>query len=337
MKTELEDGISVIICCYNSSWVIARSLEALIRQRIPDDFKWEVILVDNNCSDSTCLIAEDVMRTSKIDFRIVKQPKPGLLNARIKGINEVKYRYTIYCDDDNLLDKNYVYVSYWIMKTIPDVGAFGGKGIPEFTVTPEPEVMEYLGGYAVGSQKNKSFLFGAGITVKTDIVRKIYESQKFYLTGRKGNLLLAGDDSELVMSLTLRGYKLYTSDDVSFVHVLAAKRLTYAYLKSMIYGFGISSSILDLSEVVFAKKSNALLRVFLQKTGSLIKQFLSKRTLKQEFIQIKNKGYFAGLRLWGYREVKQACQHFRRLRELYTDIEIDNNTHYIKAQQYYLE
>lgn len=333
MKLELKDGISVIICCYNSSWIIIRCLDALIKQRVPIDFKWEIVLVDNNCSDDTCQIAESFMQNFGVDFQIVKQPEPGLLNARIKGINEVKYQYTIYCDDDNLLDENYVYVAYQIMKTYPDAGAFGGKGIPEFTTTPEPEVMEYIGGYAVGSQKNKSYLFGAGITVKTEIVKEIYRNQKFYLTGRKGNVLLAGDDSELVFSLILRGYKLYTSDDVTYIHVLATKRLTFTYLKSMIHGFGLSTPILDLYEAVFIhQKKNALLSIFFQKTGSYIKQSLKKPSLKRDFIQIKNRGYFDGLRLWGYKTLRHIYIYIQNLQSQYADINIDNKTHYVVTQ-----
>lgn len=324
MMYKYDEGISVIICCYNSGWIISRCLEALKKQRIPNGIMWEVLLIDNNCTDKTCEIAAKVMQESNIDFSIIKEEKPGLLNARIKGINNARYCYSIFCDDDNLLEKDYVYSAFQIMKSHPDAGAFGGKGIPEFTTKPEPEVMEYLGGYAVGSQISKQYLYGAGITINTGVVKDIYQTQHFYLSGRKGNLLLAGDDTELVIAILVRGYKLYTSDEVLFTHVLAAKRLTFDYLKNMIHGFGISSSILDMYQAVLYGKENALLYVFIQKLGSYFKQCLKKPSLKSELIQIKNKGYFSGLKLLGYSTLRRANQDFLLIKRKLNKGKINN-------------
>ena len=85
-NSSLLDGISVIICCYNSDWIIARCLDALKAQIIPIDLLWEVVLVDNNCSDATVQIAKETMLDSGVDFSIVSEPEPGLMNARKRGI-----------------------------------------------------------------------------------------------------------------------------------------------------------------------------------------------------------------------------------------------------------
>jgi len=46
-------GVSIIICCYNSAWVIGWTLEALLAQRIRDIPSWEIIVVDNKSTDGT--------------------------------------------------------------------------------------------------------------------------------------------------------------------------------------------------------------------------------------------------------------------------------------------
>lgn len=56
------------------------------------------------------------------------------------------------------------------------------------------------------------------------------------MMGRKGNELLSGDDSELVMSIVLRGYKTYATDDIFFTHVLKASRLTEEYFHRLYKG-----------------------------------------------------------------------------------------------------
>ena len=95
MISKSVDGISVIICCYNSSWVISRCLDALKKQIVSEDINWEVVIVDNNCSDNTVEIANASLSTSGLDYTIVKESEPGLLNARKKGVSVVKYSFII--------------------------------------------------------------------------------------------------------------------------------------------------------------------------------------------------------------------------------------------------
>ena len=223
-------GISVIICCYNSAWVIARTLEGLKKQSFSSPIPYEIILVDNCCTDNTVEIAKDTMRDSGIEFQIIKEQKPGLVYARRRGIREAKYGYTIYCDDDNILCPTYVSTMANILATKPDVGAAGGKGVAEFCAEPAEIVNENLGCYAIGSQlENEDWLFGAGLAVRTDVVRNIYDNQRCYMMGRQGQKLLSGDDSELVMSIVLRGYRIFATDEITFTHVLKAERLTEEY------------------------------------------------------------------------------------------------------------
>ena len=230
----MNEGVSVIICCYNSDWIIARTLSALKKQIMPPGLKWEILLVDNNCVDNTVQIAQETMSDSIIPFRVVKEIVPGLLNARKKGVAEAKYSILVYCDDDNLLSSDYIRTMYEIMRDNPVIGAVGGLGIPEYETSPDKIVMDNPWDYALGSQKgHKDWLFGAGVTLRTEIVRDIYSNQKMYLTGRCGNRLLSGDDSELILSVVLRGYKIYPTDAVSFTHVLKSSRLTKEYYLKM--------------------------------------------------------------------------------------------------------
>lgn len=235
----MSQGISIIICCYNSAWIIERTLAAIKVQVLPLDLDWEVVLVDNNCSDDTIDIARQTMQDSDIDFTVVTEPNPGLANARRKGVDTVKYDIVLYCDDDNILCPDYVYTMYDIMRSDEQIGAAGGKGIAEFMAKPGNEVLKRITGYAIGSQLDgrTDWLFGAGVTLRTELVRDVYYNQHCYLIGRKGDLLLSGDDTELVMSMVNRGYRIYPTDDVYYTHVLKANRLTDEYCIRMHEGF----------------------------------------------------------------------------------------------------
>ena len=260
MADVLLDGVSVIICCYNSGWVIARCLEALRKQQTPLSLKWEIVLVDNNCADDTVRIAESCMSGSDIDYRVVKESEPGLANARAKGISVVKYKYVVFCDDDNLLCSNYLHYVYSKFESDSKSGVIGGKGIPEFECNPDPRILPRLEGYAIGSQlHHKNWLFGAGMALRTDVVRDIYTKQKRYLVGRRGEDLLSGDDSELAYSIVLRGYKTNPTDDISYVHILRAHRLSWEYCQKMFTGFDRAEGALMVMRLVLDGKPFSVL------------------------------------------------------------------------------
>lgn len=256
----LQNGISIIICCYNSGWIISRCLDALKNQKVRDNLRWEIVVVNNASTDDTRKCALDAMKGCDIDFRVVDEATPGLLSARKRGIAEVKYKYTIYCDDDNLLCPEYIQGMYELLSTHEDIAAVGGMGVAEFMITP-PELIlkKYLSCYAIGTQKNHvDFLFGAGLATRTQLVRDIYDTQNLYLTGRCGKRLLAGDDSELVMSMIIRGWKIVSTDELTFVHVLHEKRLNMPYLKTMFEGFALSAPILSTYRSVIKGRKSVL-------------------------------------------------------------------------------
>lgn len=50
-------GVSVVICCYNSTSRLEATLSHLARQRITQQLDWEVIIVDNGSDDATAELA----------------------------------------------------------------------------------------------------------------------------------------------------------------------------------------------------------------------------------------------------------------------------------------
>lgn len=244
----IEKGISVVICCYNSAWVIKDCLDCLIQQKKSPSLKWEIVLVDNACTDDTSGIAESALKERNVDYHIVKEPVPGLVHARKAGIRIARYSYILFCDDDNLLCDNYLDGMYRIMEGDSSIGACGGMGIPVLQAAPHPYVMRYITCYAVGSQKanlSLGMLYGAGICIRKEIYVQLEEKNiEFILTGRAGTNLLAGDDTELVKWVLLLGYRITCSDDLTFKHRLPKTRLTQEHLKKMFQGFGMSTPVL---------------------------------------------------------------------------------------------
>ena len=139
ISEKMNSGISIIVCCYNGAARIDETLNFIFALKIPAGFSCEVILVDNNSTDDTKLIAFAAHKKysgSEIMFRLVPEYEAGLTSARRKGIQESKYPLILFCDDDNHLDSNYVAAAKQIFDDNPGIGIVGGWSKPKLMVNP---------------------------------------------------------------------------------------------------------------------------------------------------------------------------------------------------------
>jgi len=132
------NGVSVIMCCYNSAERIEETLDFLYAQKIKGDFPWEIIIVNNASTDNTKQLVSRIQQTHRDQYRLclVDELSPGLSSARKKGVAESTYDLLIFCDDDNHFDANYVDEAYRLMSQKPEVGIAGGWSKPKLPPRP---------------------------------------------------------------------------------------------------------------------------------------------------------------------------------------------------------
>ena len=98
-------GISIIICCYNSAKRLPETLAHLANQQVDGGVRWELILVNNNSTDETEVVAQNLWGAlgSPAPLKIFEEPLPGLSYARNNGMKKAIYEVFLFCDDDNWL------------------------------------------------------------------------------------------------------------------------------------------------------------------------------------------------------------------------------------------
>lgn len=248
------EGVSVILCCYNSIRRIKETLQSLSEQEV-GNLEWEVILVDNASTDNTCEIATAHWQSLgvKTQMRILFEPKPGLGAARTRGILEARFGILIFCDDDNWLQPTYIKSAKKIMDSDPQIAACGGLGIPKFEIQKPVWFNEYAEAFALGPQtlntENGKILnlYGAGLVLRKQAVVELYKSGFTpAMFGRTGKKLSSSEDTELTYALVLRGHKLHYSDQLNFFHFISRDRLTLNYLKKLFIAFGTDGPVRNL-------------------------------------------------------------------------------------------
>ena len=238
--------VSIIICCYNSENLIEETLRHILEQKTPKDFLYQIILVDNNSNDNTSEVASVFWEKSNSRFplKIIKEPKPGLGHARKTGVLESESDLLLFCDDDNLLDENYLSLAFSFMKENLDVGAIGGKSIGVLETDTPIWWRQEADSFAVGEQakfsgdvSKRGYLWGAGLVIRKSIMLELFQAGfTSLLLGRTGEKLTSGDDSEICKWVLILKHKLWYLDSLHFKHYITKNRLTEDYLLRMKMG-----------------------------------------------------------------------------------------------------
>jgi glycosyltransferase involved in cell wall biosynthesis len=254
-------GLSIVICTNNGKNRLPFVFNYLNNLHIPVQVSWEVLIVDNASTDGTSDWINNLKLLKKLNFNVscIEEKKPGLNFARITGAKNAIYEWLLFCDDDNLLDRNYI--NYWFIciSYQQNVGAVGGKGIP-LTDTPLPDWFnEYAHSFAVGPQFSKSgyitkgtALYGAGLFVlKTPIVQIVDKGFMMIMSDRNSGKLTSGGDLEWCYLLHLSGLKLYYDDRLIFQHKIDSSRLTWEYYKKLKAGIASGVGLLEPYHYIF--------------------------------------------------------------------------------------
>ncbi len=251
------DGISVIICCYNSERRIVKTLSHLFNQRFTHSLQWEIIIVDNCSTDNTRSTSLSLYNESdcNVPFKVVDENQPGLSHARKRGFDSSMHEFVLMVDDDNWLCEDYVQRIYDDLKSNPSAAMVGGLGIAEPEGAEPFWFKDVASCFATGPQSAvgqgplhpASELYGAGCGIRMSCWEYL-ESNGFQslLADRTGKSLISGGDVEMCLAFRLAGFDLLYDSRISFQHFLPESRLNWDYLKKLFIGFGMSKPRADI-------------------------------------------------------------------------------------------
>ena len=239
-EIDLRTGLTVVVCCYNSSLRLMPTLEHLAAQQDIQSLPVELLLIDNVSTDGTAEMAKRKWADLGAPFSmlIVYEPKPGLSHARRRAIFEARYEVLLFCDDDNWLSPEYLTKGYTLMQINPKIGLLGGQGTPVFESDPPNWFTRFQKSFALGPQHVQNGklpegnnLYGAGIFVRTGFFRGLFSSGLFsLLSGRSGSTPSSGEDTEWCLWCRMGGYELHYNEELTFKHFISSDRTKEKYL-----------------------------------------------------------------------------------------------------------
>lgn len=241
--------LSVILCTYNRSNGLIRTLESLQSQDLPKNFAWEVVVVDNNSTDDTPEKVRGFAESSELVVRYVKEKKQGLSHARNKGVAEARGRYLHFTEDDEIADKNLIQEIYGTFETF-QCDCVGGRiylkcedEMPRWLTKDLWGFQGYLnyGDNAIQMDEQR-YPFGGNMTFSREVFRRI---GLFNVNmGRKGDQLFGGEEVDFFQRLLSAGGKGIYQPEAIVYHVTKKPRLQKKYFRTLHYKNGMQQALL---------------------------------------------------------------------------------------------
>lgn len=239
--------LTAIICTYNRAKYIGNLLESVAANDLAKD-EYEILLVDNNCTDNTRAICEAFAATHRdVRFRYVTEPEQGLSAARNKGIKEAKGEVIVYIDDDALVDTWYLrtYAEWFAMH--PETMACGGPIEPLYE-TEEPSWMTpytkaLLTGWMNYGDKVREYPKGRYPGGGNAAYRKeVFDKVGLFNTalGRKGGNLMGSEEKDIFDKMQALGMQVLYLPTPVLHHIIPQTKLEPDYFKRLTTQIGIS-------------------------------------------------------------------------------------------------
>ena len=248
--------LTAIICTYNRAKYIRPLLESIAANDLPKN-EYEILLVDNNCTDNTREVcAAFTAAHPDVQFRYVVEPEQGLSAAKNRGIKEAKGDIIVYIDDDALIDTWYLRTYAEWFAAHPETMACGGPIEPLYETT-EPEWMSpytksLLTGWMDYGDKVRKYPHGIYPGGGNAAYRKeVFEQVGLFNTalGRKGGNLMGSEEKDIFDKMHSFNMQILYLPTPVLHHIIPQAKLEKPYFYRLTLQIGISERrrTLDIS------------------------------------------------------------------------------------------
>lgn len=233
--------VTVAICTWNRARLLESTLTRLRELRIPEGIDWELLIVNNNCTDDTDEVIARHAHT--LPIRRLFESKQGIAHARNCASRAARGELLLWTDDDVLVDLNWLAEYVKAANDWPDAVFFGGTIDPWF-VSPQPRWLrrnfDQIGMiFPIRQLGEKTFplpaeerILCANMALRTFVFQRYsYDTRMDRRLPGFGEFSAACEDHELIDRLRRDGYRGMWVGSARVLHYAAPERMTKAFAR----------------------------------------------------------------------------------------------------------
>ncbi|MEJ7576972.1 MAG: glycosyltransferase [Pyrinomonadaceae bacterium] len=256
-ETQTAVDMTLLVCTFNRSGDLREMLQTALAQETDGEFAYEVLVVDNNSSDDTRGVVEELIRRGHANLRYLFEGRQGKSHALNTGLSHVRgWAYTI-CDDDFLLPEDWLKKISAAFHSHPEASFVSGKVLPAWGATGAPPAWltaRHWSAIAMTDYGEEEFyvdeenqLCLLACSFRTSDVKAVggYHAE----LGVTKNQIGGTEDFELLQRLWKSGRKGIYLPHIWFHHKVTRERLTKQYHRRWHTGHGRFCAAMRAEEI----------------------------------------------------------------------------------------
>lgn len=238
-------NVTVAICTWNRAESLNNTLRQMLQMQIPDGINWELLVVNNNCSDHT---DEVISRyTDHLPLKRLFTSMQGIAHARNCATEAAQGELLVFTDDDVLVDNNWLIAYVDAAQNFPEAAFFGGPIEPLFEGTPPRWLQKVLPDIDIAYAKftcetenelfsNHHFPFGANMGFRTNLDKQYRFCGEL---GRVGKNMVHGEETALFAAMSRDGLIGRYIPAAKVRHIIPEERQNVEFLRRYYAGHGV--------------------------------------------------------------------------------------------------
>lgn len=218
--------ITVCICTYKRSQLIARTLEALQDQEMSVEVSYSIVVVDNDASRSAQATVSEFSDRGSVPIKYVVEPQKNIALARNKALENADGDFVVFIDDDEFPSQR------WLLNLLETcrkykVDGVLGPVVPDFESQPPEWILKgafferpnYETGRKLAWRETRT---GNVLLHKSVLADKDARFNPIFDTG--------GEDVDFFRRMTERGHAFVWCKEAPVYEVVPASRCKLSYL-----------------------------------------------------------------------------------------------------------
>ncbi len=270
-------SVTVAICTWNRARMLDRVLTHFRTVRIPANVTWELLVVDNNSSDTTNAVARS--HADYLPMRVVLEATPGISHARNRAVAEATGEYIFWIDDDAFAQPDWIEQGIAALEEFQADIVFGTikpqweAGGPPSWYDPKFDPLFALldtGGTARRMLDPRTMGFNVNMAVRTHTMRTLGGYRTAIGSGR----MAGGEDTDLFQrTFAANGIVVYQPTMI-VEHFIPRSRCTKSFYRRYMWVGSVNHLLLLRDEAKQVPTLLGIPRYFVRYQFGHLKQYL---------------------------------------------------------------
>ncbi len=245
-------AVTILICTYNRAALLRETLAALQSMSVPLDCSVEILIVDNNSTDTTPHVVSESVRSGPLAVVYLRETRQGKSFALNRGLEHAHGDVLALTDDDVLPSPD------WLQRIVAafrehDVSFVFGKVLPRWGAAPPAELLTPRAQAIWGplalidygdvalhyhpESRGQRLPIGANVAFPRETLVKLGGWRTDL--GKVDNTLICGEDEDIFRRLMAGGlYYGYYDPLIVVHHYVPPERLTRRYFRRWFFWLG---------------------------------------------------------------------------------------------------